>query len=314
MQPGSINNSFPRNLWPGWSYLGVGLFFCLGNLVHTSLWRMVEAGSWPHNLAIAVSVIWSGTLIGQLLLLSLLGVFDNSRSYIRLPKTILAGLVLVGTFWIGYWFVMRGRSDFLAPEPSVMIVLALMFPPPLILMAQIPLWIAKLGLGWRVVRQDVDRRASLPSQFSIADMMVATLVVALIAGSWRWSLVFLEEDNPWDLLSIMLYFGVLLLLVTLFGALPAVYGILRPRKVASGLAGLGVYCLFWGTVAIVFVAMTGGTTETIFIQLGILGGLTSSLLVPLLIARSQGYRLIWWRETEYPQASVETWADKKASG
>ena len=261
--------------------------------------------------ALSLLLFWFGVMAAQAGLLATWCVWGRGAGYIRWLGSILAGAVLAGAYLMGCFYMKSNNGSFVLPQGEVMLAFGLL-GPAILITAQIPLWIVKWTLGWRFIRLGTGKHPGRWFQFSIAGMMSVTLVIASAIGCGRWSIVLLGKANKaqffFGLLGWLL--GAALLLATL-SSLPAVWAIFRPRKLAYGLLGLTSYVAICMVVFLCVAPVARTHFQSALIMLGPVVGLTLGLVLPLLIARSQGYRLIWGRETEYPQASGETEADKK---
>jgi hypothetical protein len=119
-----------------------------------------------------------GLIAGQFGLLAIWAVFGAEPWVARLPLVLLIAVGLHGLFVLG-----MAAAD--VPEMAVTAYAKAMLMMPLVLGAvQVPLWIARMALGCRVVfRADAAKvDPSRLSQFGVQHLLGATTVVALALG------------------------------------------------------------------------------------------------------------------------------------
>lgn len=309
MQTSAADKSNPPGGWQRWGYVGIGLIFLLGNLGIVPLFSIWTEENDSDAIRRTLLLLWTSALVVQTGLLAIYGVWGTSPFYARLLKIIFAEVLLVLALWLGLLLTELSQIEAMNPGLRRERLAIIFLPPVVMLLSQIPLWFAKLCLGWRLIRLGTKEPAYRWSQFSIGDLMGATLVVAILISCNHWFVVF-SGDEESHVTYILRGWRNAILVATFFITLPAVWGVFRPQTLNAGLPYLAVYCIACNSLALLLTMQFG--IKSIAISLTSLTIIPLGLLVPLLIARSQGYRLIWGRETEYLEKGAKSTTEDTA--
>lgn len=311
MQPNVTNNlATPAYAWQRWSYVRVGVVFFAGDLGAIPFWKMDDSSDLYRDLWIGLALFWIGVFASQFLLLAVYGVFGTDPGYVRLPVTILIGSALGGVIWL-HAVQNEGRPHQQSVRELFEYVLLTL---GLVMAAQLPLWIVKWYFAWQLIPWGKSAPYHEWPEFSISKVLTTIALILVIFYGCPWAAILLNSA-PQDFLPVLyLFLGLTLVVVGIFCALPVLLGIFRPRKLENGLNGLVIYSACWlALIALPMVMAQAGPPpagEAVFTLLaGLsvgLAGLSLGLLIPLHLARSQGYRLIWGRETEFPQSEGDS--------
>jgi hypothetical protein len=159
------------------------------------------------------------------------------------------------------------------------------------LAAQLPLWPLRTHLGWRVERSSALTTTEPPKSLSIGDILVGTSVTAVTLTLVR--LVPNGSPSLWAVAAIM---AAVVCGISVIAAFPALLLTLRMRELPAGIALLALYALIVGFVLIaVFATAPGGGPPGEFV-LGMfiaIYAFAATVISPLLVLRSHGYRLSW---------------------
>jgi hypothetical protein len=219
----------------------------------------------------------------------------------------------IGLFWLCAWAVgyLLARQFSTRPYGVSREVWLVLCAPAIYLAAQFPLWVVRVPFRWRIEFSQaatIDRpRATL----TLAELMVVTATVAVVLGLARGSHYAAEphsRESFWPALAIGAASAAG---ISLAGTLPALGLILGSRRLWVGLAILIAYALLaWliTVVAIYFVAIGGMSwrpfrplSDALYPLTPVYAGFTLGLVVPLILARSVGYRLRWGRPSAVHQ-------------
>jgi hypothetical protein len=162
------------------------------------------------------------------------------------------------------------------------------------LAGQLPHWVLRTHLGWRLERTGAAASTEMRRPLSILDLLSGTAVVAVCLGLVRAALAFLPHDESvWMPLAIGLLAVVAASLIVL---LPVVVFSLRPKDAGSGLLLLAGYAfLLVIGILTLFGGISGGGPpgEAVIAIIGSFFAFTFTLAVPFIVWRSAGYRLVW---------------------
>lgn len=270
--------------------IGMTLVLAFGNLLFLPI---LSGGPGPDpNSIILFSATWMGVLLGQFALVSIWGVLAPQPLLIRIGITLTQGGVLAAAFGLGICLTSVNRG----PPPEEMIGAmfgSALLLPLIVASAQVPLWIARLFFGWQVSHVRLLGSLSRPSQFSLANMMMATALIACLLG--------LNQPAAWLLRAppqeFWLYAGLSSLSTMLLSLLitpPAVYALLRHHSLGQGCGAIMLYALVFASGFCVVIGMIarGMPTEAVVGIFGFITGLALTVTLPLVVLRSYGYRLV----------------------
>ena len=255
---------------------------------------VLEAGRPPGLVTIGV---FSGLVAAQLGLLSIWAVLGPHRFRYQYPATLFLTLALA--FLILMAFIAVEGWDPSTGEP----LNAILCLPLVSLAAQLPLWILRIGAGYRIVRigAETDASPSRSSQFRIRDLLVATALLAAALGLARCGLPGREGASADELAGLMLIclFCAVYSTCSTFPCLWAAF--VAPHKAA------GAYVLTGYVVAMTFfvVVMTGVLPEFAVMFFIFHGVLAAVMLGVLHLARARGYVLHRARWPKVPGQPVE---------
>lgn len=160
--------------------------------------------------------------------------------------------------------------------------------------AQIPLWIARQTLGWRLVRGDPSNDTG-PAPLSIRHLMWATVLVALSLTLARWAPIPDDDERPFLWTAMFVAASV----ISTFGLLPIAGLALRMQPLRRGLLYAGLYAAFW--VGLLWAVVLVGrhyrlfTPPPLFIMVGVtclIVSFTATVMLAVVAVRSRGYRLL----------------------
>jgi xanthosine utilization system XapX-like protein len=213
-------------------------------------------GSMINRLPVVVSfVTLYGLMIGEQGVLSVWAVLGPQPLWRRWFASLLtlAGLAIA---LIG----MLPTASTAERSLRAMFALPLIFAVP-----QLPLWLLRLTLGWRVVRSGVGEVAGAKDarQFGIQHLLRTTAAVALVLGLARLSV----SDSPAGMMPTMwtsLLSTCLVLAVVNTFLLPAcVWTGLRARELPTAIAGLAGYgLLLFLLIAVVVAFLSQGSASS----------------------------------------------------
>jgi hypothetical protein len=234
----------------------------------------------------AVGGAYFGIYVGSNALLATWAALGTHRFWTRQLGTIVSALVLGVCLHIGLFGMMGNGFDlgdcagFLALLPTVMLA------------AQMPLWIARMLLGWRIVPVAHADSASAPSgrQFNIAQLMFVTaaIAVALTLGQWGGSLL---ARTRW---AGVLVASVVSLSVSLLIILPCAGSVFLLRQAARGGLMTAVYAAMLTVAGFLLLASLkpGAPPELIGLLGGLATGVFGSLWAGLFLLRRAGYHMV----------------------
>jgi len=165
--------------------------------------------------------------------------------------------------------------------------------PLLLIAVQTPLWVMRIGFGWRVAcRGEVPSTAFRPLR--IGNLLIATAVVAAALAAARCSGWVSTPSGDVSIVGLVVA-ALIIVMVSAVIVLPAVLAALYARRLpmALGLAFAVDAAILVVCMAVVRVIRGAPLdTETFAVALLLAGGFFVSLTAPMLIARRQGYRLV----------------------
>jgi len=168
--------------------------------------------------------------------------------------------------------------------------------PLLLLAAQTPLWIMRIWFRWRIAHRE-DAACGRYEPIGIGGLLLAMAAVALALAAARLSRSIGSSRGDGSIGGLVV--GALVIVaVSAATVLPAVLAGLRARRLflAIGLAFAPGAAIVVGYVALGIMRGDVRLDGDVFIAiLALTGGFSGALIVPMLIARRLGYRLLWGR-------------------
>ena len=200
--------------------------------------------------------VWFGFVLAQVGLLSVWAVLGPQRIWRQWTASLLTltgfviALTVGATIGFGHGQGFRG-----------------LFALPLVFtVAQLPLWLLRLALGWRMVRSGVEETAGTrrARQFGVQDLLTLTAAVALMLGLARFSIP-ASSDLPGREITAMwnavVSFGLALAIVNTFLVPPCVWAGLRLDDLSGAIAGVvGYGLLLFMLIATVVGVQSRGST------------------------------------------------------
>lgn len=241
-----------------------------------------------------VPALLAGLIAGQFGLLAIWAVVGAEPWVARLPLVLLIAVGLHGLFVLG-----MAAAD--VPAMAVAAYAKAMLLLPLVLAAgQVPLWIARMALGCRVVfRADaamVD--PSRLSQFGVQHLLGATTVAALTLALAQVGISLFA--SPYGFHSTEIWTGLLITCAAAAGigalaALPCVWAVLLARRTGLAMVIVVMYTVAAAVlVPIVIGAIAGNAPDSeefqVFFWLHV-GGM-GMMLVGLHVVRACGYTML----------------------
>ncbi len=199
--------------------------------------NVIAAAIVPHAREPVLPGIMLGVLAGESGLIAIWAVIGPQpwMSRFLITQGLAIGLYLAFLFGL----TIAGHGP-----PAKVIVVAVLVFPLVLLCVQLPVWIAKIAMGWRLVGAGSEDPAPSmsPRQFGIEHLLGATTVVAVAMGLASLGLQILSEtggttgawtDLLWTCLGLSLWGA--------FAMLPCIWAALVARNRAVGAVIIGVY-------------------------------------------------------------------------
>lgn len=161
--------------------------------------------------------------------------------------------------------------------------------------AQMPLWIARLTFGWRLIRGDPKDDAGL-ARLSIRDFMKATLLIALALALAR--LAPSPDGKELGMIWVVMFF-----MASAFSTLtllPASAFLLRTQRFQRGILFAGLYAVCW--LGLQWLVISIGRRQGLFrlppqpVLVGVscfIVSFATTVMLAAAAARARGYRLVW---------------------
>jgi hypothetical protein len=192
--------------------------------------------------------------------------------------------------WLGGVFASVGQDDF------TLVAFTIAMTVPLIsVAAQLPLWLVRQSFGWRLVRASGDDDLQRDTHWSIRDLFLATLIVAVALGIARQSPAALQQKEFWYAWYIG---GMIAAIVCASTVLPTAVFLLRLTRHGRGVAyawsyAFGTVLSLWLVVGIIrWQGLTSLPPYFVFVGLScLIISYASTVILAAKIARSLGYRL-----------------------
>ena len=269
----------------------MALLLALGNL----LFLPILSGGGPGMGVVVLATIWMGSMTGQFGLVAMWGVLAPQSLLVRLGSTVALGAVLALGFVAGCILATQAHG----PRPaefSSALCGAMLLLPLSVASVQVPLWIARLCLGWQVGHIQMIDKLGRPTQFSLANMMTATALIAVLLA--------LNQPASWLLgapaQELWIFAGLYSLGAILLSALitlPAIYALLRHNSLGRGFVIMLIYgfVVFAGfsLVLLMFAPPTSpDAVAGLAVIFGYIAGLALTVTLPLVVLRNYGFRLV----------------------
>lgn len=201
---------------------------------------------------------------------------------------IAAGLYLVWLVGFGLAYLVGNRVP---PQFAAIVALGV---PLVSLAAQLPLWVARQWIGWRLVRETADATHPRDPSLSIRDLMVATLIVATALALARLS-PSPDEGEMWPVWGVAVFIASATSSIAL---LPAGQLLMRMNPISRALKWSALYAAAWIALPWIIVAglrWSGAVNLPPWPAFAGLSGLmltfAATLMLTAIIARDRGYRL-----------------------
>ena len=277
-----------------WLILG-GLPFVLVNFAIVPLTSWIQ----PDDAAAVLVYMCFGVICAEGGLHTVGCVLFTHGLVRRLVLGIGVGLPLFAAWALGYavdgWCRGRFFWSFWRDVRGVLLYL-----PLLAIAIQLPLWVVKFWLGWRMQHHERNAGQTVAATFGIRDIFLATGVVALALTAARFATPS-EVRSQREFLTLIVA-ALAAAAASLVTVLPAVVATLRARRPWFALL---ILLLAYGAVLLaVFVVICVSRGQTLPFRESwgmawMAAGFFLSLTGPLLVARGLGYRLVWgWRQPE----------------
>lgn len=272
---------------------------CVVNFFMLPFIRAVDGGG-PGMLFLVAPAL--GLFPAQLGALTLWLVWGPGPLVARLARHWLAALALFTAWAMGAGIALSDGPTGVVPSALGAVLCSL---PLVSLAAQLPLWPLRTHAGWRVeqivessIRHEPGPPASQP--LAIRDILIGTAATAIALAGIRVVAAITDARQAGGQMepTYWLAWGIAVLLIaalSLTGFLPATWLLLRGAEPAPRL-GLWLAYVGVATLAIIVVigaiAGAGPDAEPLVGLVCVAGGFALALSVPLLLARSQGWRLV----------------------
>jgi hypothetical protein len=182
-----------------------------------------------------------GMIAAQTLLIAIWAVFSPVNVVLRFSCWLFLGL----TTWYIVVFGMQGPYQGLNRMPSSDAVIFGGLLLAVAMLLQIPLWIAKRALRFRLIRPGESPMpvASERIQFQLKDLLIAAVILAIALSPIR--LVLRDEGFNAPMLIPTLFVGVLVATAVIsLATLPGLWAAFASRPAIVSVVGLSIYALF----------------------------------------------------------------------
>ena len=269
-------------LGPSWlGLIGLAALFVIVNFSVIPLMELIDDESF-------IVVACMGVMLAEGFVLAAYLVWGSGQFWQRFVFHWTAALVL-GTIWLLGAIVGAGGDSFIRDVlENVPVSL-----PLASLAIQLPLWIARLYFGWRLVDECADPSPARP--LAIRDLMLGTLVVAVSLAAARLAEGMLHENSDgWLFWAIV---GPSLAGISLVSVLPVAVWLLRLRDLSIGLICIPIQTMFAILVTVIIVAISEPRLrlEEVLIVATIIVSFAATLSLAALAARAAGFRLVTGR-------------------
>lgn len=292
-----VVESAPSPLWGWLAGIAAGLI-TLNFLLMPILFVINSGRSKIGALLVCLSI---GVIGAEPGLLAIAAVFGPGTAWRR---QLVVGLMVIALALSGFGsfvvtkLVYSHRNYF----PDVLEVLPFFFLLPVLFLAcQLPLWIFRTLLCWRIASQK-QADADLAPQLSIAGILAATAVVALGLSCVRLGHYLISQVDP-QVQSQGWWLGTgisaaLAAAISMASLLPFTAAIFRAKSASLGLTSAVAWTLFvFGSAIAMIRWVNGGWPMPVpwYPFAAIVAGFVFGLLGPLMVVRMFDYRLLWGR-------------------
>lgn len=234
-----------------------------------------------------------GIVIGQLSLIATWGALGTGSVLIRLPGTLLLGVLAWYGLILGCHLGVSGTGSYIQNGEAVVLGFALAVG---ILVAQVPLWIAGRVFRWRLIGEEIPSDRD-DRQFQLSHVLLGMLFVSLILAIGR---AIFPKHGDW---AMPMHRGVPVLLAALgltnvVTTVPSIWASFHTSGLTVGRAGcwllycLGVTILEFGLLCW-FLGSPGPNEGEVFAAfVGINVAQCSSVLGSLVVLRYAGLRFV----------------------
>jgi hypothetical protein len=247
-----------------------------------------------------VAALGAGVLAGELGLATLWLVWGPGSFGRRLVVHWSVGGALYVCWGLGLVASFAGSSP--PPDLPEMLVTILLALPIVSLAVQLPLWPLRTHFGWRIERSWADH--SQPQSLSIRDLILATVVTSVSLACLRLMPTALASPAEvyWSVWGIAVAISAVASTLSL---LPATVIVFRTRETAAAVITvitLAAYtAVAWIATCVLGTLFGGPAPAEIYIAILVCyGGFASTVGLPLLILRGDGYALTFASERKRP--------------
>jgi hypothetical protein len=278
-------------------------FAALNFLFLPVIWAINSVGplsALATYIAVYLVAFLMGAMSAQPGLLAIAAVFGSGTTWRR--HVIVFSVVLLLALSGAVSIFVEEKVHQVGISPGGQIWPCMLLVPILFCACQLPLWPLRSLCCWRIAKDDQSASEQAP-RLSIAGIFSATAVIALSLGAVRFgrdSLSFLAgaqaDSQMWWLLTgiwAAVIFTISLAVLPLFTV-----AIFRTRSRLLGAAGATAWSALLFVTAITITRLASGGWPFPFPWhwlAAIVAGFTVGLVVPLMVVRLYGYRLLWGR-------------------
>jgi hypothetical protein len=274
--------------------LSIVLVFSLGNLFLGPIAR-----SLPSDDAVIVFMFaLVGTVFAQFGLLAIWCVLAPVEWPRRFAYGAGFALWLYASWAIGFAGAMVAERHISAVDLQQAIGNGLLCLPIILLGVQLPLWVARISLHWRILHNSDLMAETWSSPVGIRHIIVATVIVAVALSASRF-LAVIHDVPAIDVLAPLLIWSLIAAAISLFSTISIVFATLRAKNVWPALF---LALLLHGGVLITFVVVlsiiagSGPQDEIYGYLFALLVGFFGSFVAAMALMRRLGYRLYWGRD------------------
>ena len=286
-----------ERLLGGWGWLLAAM--CLFNFFVFPFLRATGGGGRGVFFLGALAV---GLFPAQLGALTLWLVWGPGPLAARLARHWLAVLALYAAWALGAGITLSDGPPNAVPSVWGAVLCSL---PLVSLASQLPLWPLRTHLGWRVERVvrspgEPQAESSTKEPLLIRDILIGTAATAVALTGIRVVAAIVDAQQPGGQVPPGWWFGwgvgvLIFAAISLLGFLPATWLLLRGSEPAPRLAlWLGYVAVAAMIIVAVIASISGGRAdaEPFVGLLCLAASFAGALAVPLLLARSHGWRLV----------------------
>ena len=263
---------------------------------------------WIEDYEHILGGLGTGILAAELALHSIWTVFGRWQIVWRGLASVTVAMLLVMCFFGPLVFGMSdiGREFFWRE-----IVKTILCLPILLLCIQTPMWILHSGWGWQIRHVTSEPTSGESSQLSIGGLLLATAVIAAAIACVR--LAAPQSRTIPAALIPLAFAGGCAVVLSLTTVVPALFATLKTRRFGMAMC---IQLISSGTVLLILVTTLSllgqawpDPEDWCDLVAGFAGNQTT-LLAPLLVLRSQGYRLQRFNRVRTPRHSVDSSASR----